>query len=129
MVKYVWNELSYNLDNSETESNPRTQCLLSTLWIYRENWFSFIWNTTKLKYYEYQYHHQKASGHCYWCFERYGHGHHTSIAGARLSRSRQLAQYQQIKRFETLVRSHSRGRRHRQNRLRYKSGRCRHQTL
>ena len=31
-------------------SNPGTQCLLSTLvWIYRENWFSFIWNTNTTK--------------------------------------------------------------------------------
>ena len=52
-----------------------------------------------------------------------------ALLAARLSCGCELAQHQQIERFETLIRPHSCGRGHRKNGFGHKSGRCRHQTL
>ena len=51
-----------------------------------------------------------------------GWGITQALLVARLSCGRQLAQHQQIERFETLIRPNSCGRGHRQNRLGHKSG-------
>jgi hypothetical protein len=95
MVNEIFLKLAYSNTLNKSCIIAAMPIKYCSVWIYRENWFfSFIWNTyvTKLRYYEYQYYHQKTSSHCHWSIEWYGLGHHPSIAAARLSCGRQLAE-------------------------------------